>query len=710
MRRPPQTSGGPPPTRTRTATDAAWLVAVPCGLAVLAAIVLLTTPVRELLYPSTPLIRLLPEDANRLRPEPLEGTHYLIALALPLLLTLATVTVARRTPPRDVSGRLRTAGVVGAQLVVLGLVVVCFVGQHEARWRSAYFSLRTLAFALLFAAVLLLALPHVRSRLPAWRFGSARAWRTVLAAVALIAAATWVLPGLNSEQSITWSLLEHDMAFHYDETFAVLNGLTPLANFNAQYASLFLYPLALSLLIFGKTLLAYTLTVSALSALALMAIYGVLRRAAGNALVGLLLFLPFVATTMFNPERLWYAPFSAAIYFPMYPFRYAGPCLLAWLVARHLSRPERAHVWLLFLAGGFVVLNNLEFGVPAFAATIAALLVTTVEYRRRGLLRFGASVGVGVGVALAAVAALTLLRAGLLPALGTMARYSRLYGVSGYSATRMPGILGLPLVIFVTYVAAIATAVVRRLDGAPNRILTGMLAWSGVFGLGAGSYYVTRSVWSMLVLMFSAWVLALALLTLAVLERPRTARNRLPALAVLFGFGLAVCSIAQLPSPSREISRVQRPPPGIVPARISWSGRPSPDPVMRQFVGAVPGPGGTFVMRPGAPIALFQTTGHRIADAYRVVDVVPFTGPESMHTLSDFEHALDVLRDAGGTTVLLEQARVSNLHQVLERRGFRILTHTGVRPSPIEAGLVPPDAIVVGELTKWIDTHVFARG
>ncbi|HEU4703984.1 MAG TPA: hypothetical protein VFS37_15995 [Conexibacter sp.] len=699
--------------RARTASDAAWLVAVPCGLIVLAAIVLLTTPVRELLYPSRPPIRLLPEDANRLRPEPLEGTHYLIALTLPLLLTLATVAVARRIPPRDASERLRTAGVVGAQIVVLGLVVVCFAGQHAERWRSAYFSLPTLATALLFATVMLLVLPRVRSRLPAWHVGRTRTLRIALGTVALVAAAAWLLPGVNSEQSITWSQMEHDMAFHYDETFAVLNGLTPLADFNAQYASLFLYPLALSLLIFGDTLLAYTLTVSALSALALMAVYGVLRRAAGSALVALLLFLPFVATTMFNPERLWYAPFSAAIYFPMYPFRYAGPCLLAWLVARHLGRPGQAHVWLLFLAGGLVVLNNFEFGLPAFAATLAALLATTVDYRRHGLLRLAASVGVGVGAALAAVAALTLLRAGSLPDLGTIARYSRLYGVSGYSATRMPGVVGLPLVIFITYLAAIATAVVRRLDGAPNRVLTGMLAWSGVFGLGAGSYYVTRSVWSMMVLMFSAWALALALLTLAVLERPSGARARragLPALAVLFGFGLTVCSIAQLPSPWRELSRVQRPPLGIVPARISWSEAPSPDPVSRDFVASAPGPDGTFATRPGTPIALFETTGHRIADAYGVVNVVPFTGPESMHTLGDFERALDVLRDAGGSTVLLERARVSNLHRVLERRGFRILTHTGLRPTPVEAGLVPPDAVVVNELTKWVDTRALARG
>jgi hypothetical protein len=698
----------PAPSEGRSGAEAAWLAVLPCALAVLGAIILLATPLSGLLYPSAPPIVLLPEDPETLRPEPLEGTRYLMALALPLLLALATVALAR-LPRRRLDDRARSIAVVIAQVVALAFVAVCFAAQHEARWVIPYFSLATLAFAALFAAAVVLVLPRVQPRLRELRLGRSRAWAVGLGAAALAATVLWILPGVDSEESITWAVMHHDLAFHVDETFAVLNGLTPLADFNAQYASLFPYVIAISLLAFGKTVLVFTIVVCALSVLALVAIYGVLRRAARSSLVALALFVPLLATTLFNPEGAWYARFTPGTYFPMFPFRYGGPYLLAWLLARHLERLGHSRAWPLFVASGLVILNNFEFGMAAFGATLAALLTTSVVYRRAQLLRLAGAVAAGLAVALAAVSVLTLLRAGSLPDLVTMSRFSRLYAVAGYSVAPLPGILGLPLVIFLTYVAAVGTAVARRIDGAPNRVLTGMLAWTGVFGLGTASYYVARSNGSLMPMMFSAWALALALLTLVVLEALRAGRVRqpgLPALAALFGLGLAICSIFQFPYPWTEISRLQTPPPQVTPAPTTWAQPPTREPQVRRFLASTPEPGGRFVVRRGAPIALFVTTGHRIADAYGVVDVVPFTGPESMHTLSEFERALDALRDAGGDTVLLQWQRVVNLHRALERRGFRLLTHAGVRSAPLEArGALPPDATVVEELTKWVDVR-----
>jgi hypothetical protein len=696
-----------------SAAEAAWLAAVPCALALVVAVLLLTDPVSGVLYPSRPTIELLPDDPGSLTPEPLEGTRYVIALLGPLLLALATVVLARARPRLD--AHRRTQLIVATQVLVLALVAVCFAGQHAARWTLQYFTFTTLGVAALLTAGLALAWPYApRLREPLRRRERSRGLRMACGALALAAAVVWLLPGVNTEASINWSVLQYDMAFQFDETFSVINGLTPLADFNAQYASLFPYLIAAAMLAFGKTLLVFTLAVCALSVLALVAVYDVLRRAAHSSLVAVLLFVPFLATSMFNPEGLPFSRFSAGSYFPMFPFRYGGAYLLAWLVAQHLERGRQARLWLVFVAAGLVLLNNFEFGVAAFGATLVTLLVTHVERRRPPLLRLAGSVALGLGVALAAFSTLTLVRAGSLPDVGAMPGYSRLYAVAGYSVAPMPGLIGLPLVIYLTFVAAIGTAVVRALERAPNRVLTGMLAWSGTFGFGAASYYVARSDWSQMPLAFSAWMLALSLLALVVLEGALAGGSRrpgLPALAVLFGIGLAACSLGQSPLPWAEVARIERPPAQMTPIPVerSWSGQPTRAPAERRFIASTPDRDGRFVVRHGAPIALFVTTGHRIADAYGVVDVVPFTGPESMHTLDQLENALDALREAGGTTVLLQHERVEGLHRALERRGFRILTHHGVRRSPIGVG-VPPDAVVVDGLTKWVDTTRAAMG
>jgi hypothetical protein len=686
--------------------DAAWLAAIPCALAAFAAILLLTPPLSPLLYPSAASFHLLPGDLRTLSPEPEEGTRYLLALSGPVLLALATAALTLR-PPR-LPRRARSALVLGTQLLLVGVIVACFVGLHDAHWTIVYFTAGTLFAAALVAAAIVLAATVARVRPDLSRVDRSRAGRAVLAVAAFTAAALWIVPGIDTEESITWSLLHHDVAFQLDETFAVINGLTPLADFHAQYASLLPYVIAGSLLAFGKTVLVFTITVCALSVLVFCAIYDVLRRAARSSLAALALFVPVLATSLFNPENIPFARFTPGTYFPMFPFRYGGAYLLAWLVARRLDAGRRSRDRLLFATGGLVVLNNFEFGVPAFAATVAALLAGGVARRRDELLRFAGDVALGLLVAVAAVSALTLLRAGALPDLAAIPRFARLYAVAGYAVWPIPGLLGLPLIIYLTYVAAIGTAVVRALGHAPNRVLTGMLMWAGLFGLGIGSYYVARSEWSLMPMMFSAWALTLALLTLAVVRELAAGglrRAGLPALAVLFGIGLAVCSIGQFPFPGEQLDRIRTRPPLAQQERIEWSPQPAGEPFEREFIAATVAPDGSFTMRRGAPIALFATTGHRIADAYGVVDVVPFTGHETMHTLDEYERALDALRDAGGNTVLIPWVRVESLHAPLERRGFRIITRSGVRRSPIARGRAPGDAVIVDGLTKWIDMH-----
>jgi hypothetical protein len=682
----------------------AWLAVPWCAAVTALAVHLLGPPLGAALFPF-PNTAFLPGQREFMWPEPTESARYVLALGGPILLACTVAALSRRAP--RLPPVVASVGVALAQAALVAVLVACFVGQHDSQWTTSYFNARTLVVAAFGAIVLLVAARWMRSRdRSRLRLPESPTRRRTIGVVAALVTAIWLLPGVNTATSMDWAYTAHDAAFYFDETLAVLNGLTPHVDFNAQYASLQPFVLGLSLLTFGKTVLVYTITACAITALALMAIYGVLRRATGSAATAFALYLPVMATSLFVVPLLSSGSmrFTAGVYFAMFPLRYAGPCLLAWLVARHLGRERTPPSWPLFLAAGLVVIDNLEFGVAALGATVAALLCTSVRLAPRELLRLAASVAAGLAAALALLTLLGLVRSDSLPDLAAAASFARLYGVVGYYVTPLVGLFGLPFVIYLTYVAAIATATVRAVRRAPGRVLTGMLAWAGVFGLGSAPYYVARSFPFQLPMLFATWALALALLAFVALRHIASAQRFSPAsLVPLFGLGLAACSLAQMPAPWAQIQRIERPPPGTRLMEVAWSRPPPQDAGARDFFAAI-FDGKRFVVEPGAPVALLITTGHYIADAYGVRNVVPYTGPDSIHTLGELRASLDVLRDAGGNTVVMPLERLPTLGPLLRARGFALLTRDGLRSSWPDEG-APEGTVVLTGFVKLVDVR-----
>jgi hypothetical protein len=305
-------------------------------------------------------------------------------------------------------------------------------------------------------------------------------------------------------------------------------------------------------------------------------------------------------------------------------------------------------------------------------------------------------------------------RAGSLPQLGRLVSYARIYAIGGYAQMPIPGVLGVHLLIYLTYVAAILVATVRALRGAQNRVLTGMLAWAGVFGLGAGAYWVGRSHPTTLVYEFAAWGLALVLLTLVAvgeLRARRPARTAIGALVVLFSFGVMTCSLAQAPAPWEQLARLRAPfvatPDEPDPNPLAASPRPS----TRRFVASLADGPSRFVVRRGAPVAILLTNGHRVADAYGVVNVSPYSGAESLETLERIEETVDALRRAGGNTIILPNPVNPGILPVLKRLGFYELTQRGLRPFKLNQ----PLALFVpwpggGSISKAVDMrHLHPR-
>jgi hypothetical protein len=662
----------PAPAAALTAGQTAWLAAMPAALLGALAIGVLGPPLGEaLLAPRT--ARFWEAFSFAVLPEPAEQGRFLIALLVPLLLVGLTVVGVRRTRARRASEAVELA-VVAIQLAAAAFVVVCLLRQQEVFGPFApphelsppvhgVFTLSTLLVAATAAVAAVGAIRGTRVRAACARWmRDTRARRLVAGAVAVAAIAIWLLHAFNTEHTIKLAFEEvlYNTYFTYDETFAVLDGRSPLVDFAAQYGSLWPYVFAAIMSVIGTSLGVWVALALTTTGLGMLAIYAVLRRAAHSALGGLLLFLPILATSFLILEGTRQNRYTFATYFGAFPMRYAGPSILAWLVARHLGDEWPRRAWPLFLAAGLVALNNADAGVAALGATLAAPLWGAAPTRAR-LGRLALEAVAGLAAAFALVSLLTLARAGELPHPSLLVRYARLFARTGFAQYPMPG-LGLHVVIYLTYLAAIGVATVRALRAERERLLTGMLAWSGVFGLGAGAYFAGRSTPDDLPAMFLPWGLALALLLIPALGAIREATWRRPpiaAAACLFGFLAMACSLAQTPAPWEQLQRLQRTARPILAAPLG-------QPLVARTT------------HPGEPVAILNLLGHRIGANVGVENVAPYSNAESMPTAEQLDETLAQLREAGGSKVFLDlETTRRELREALAGEGFRRTARDG---------------------------------
>jgi hypothetical protein len=646
---------------------AAWLAAVPAALATLAAIVVLGPPLGRLLLP-VPHFGFWPQVEWGVLPEPTEQARFLIALTAPLLLSGLTILLARR-PPRLLARP--AAGLAGAaELAGILIVAGCFVAQRLQPGQSytnpeqtvTYFTLPTLLVAAAIAAALVAGARSARwrARFAAWAAES-RGRRVGAALVALALTAITLLPAINTDASIVDAVepVRFHLQFTYDESMAVLDGRSPLGNFAAQYASLWPYVLAGGMSVLGSQLVVFTGLMAALNGVTLLALFAVLRRLTRSSIAALALFAPLLATSAFRLHGDDVQHFSLINYFGVLPLRYAGPFLLAWLTARHLdgARPHRA--WPLFLVGGLVLLNNTDFGIAAVGATLAALLWTRAGRGAVGLPRLALEAAAGLGGALAIVIVLLLARTGSPPQFALLFRYARIFVLGGFSMLPMRPVVGFSTVIFLTYVSAVGIATVRALRGDPDRLMTGLLAWIGVFGLGAGSYYVGHSLSELLTYTFPCWALAVTLLTILALRGLAARAHRRPVpseIACLFAFGLLACSLAQTPLPWVQARR-------LAVHAAPYFAQP---------------PGQAFVAahtRRGESVLILTTLGHRMAVNLGLEDVETYTGSRSVQTVEQLEDSVTALSRAGGSKAFVWLQETYAGLQAALARDFTLRAH-----------------------------------
>jgi hypothetical protein len=644
--------------RPLAADEIAWLLLVPAAACVVVAIRLLARPLGRLLV-SRAHYHFFPIVAP-IEPIPIHQAGYLIAVALMIGLAGVALVVARR-PPR-MSAPLVVRLVLATQAAGVALVAWCWIAQrhlHIVRFPTrVYFTAPTVAVAAVLAVATSVAATRPAARGLLARTRGARLARRGCLAVAVLLTVVWLLPSLFTDGDIGLALIgvTHHIRYTFDESMAVLDGRSPLVDF-AGYTSLWPYVVALPLAALGASVGAFTGLMTSLTALALLAVYGVLRRVTRHPLAALLLYAPFLATSLFivtgSVER-----YTFGNYYAEFPLRYAGPYFLAWLTARRIEgeRPRRLDV--LFAIAGLVLINNVEFGLPALLATVLALLAAQRPARLRETWPLLRSLGVGVAIAFALVCALTLARAGTLPRFGVFLQYASVFGFAGFGRVPVPT-LGLHLVIALTLVGALLTAAVRVARNASDRLLTAMLAWIGIFGLGAAQYFANRPGPDVLIAFFSIWALALALLVVVAARALAGTRDRrlllIPALAVLFGFGLACASLAQVPLPWQQVQRLER-----VTSAPAMKLLP-----VRDFVAAR--------THRGERIALFLALGHRVAREAGVVDVEVSAGLDLMPTAEQVNSSLHALRREGGRKVFIGEFVWPEMPGALAAAGYQEL-------------------------------------
>jgi hypothetical protein len=687
-----------PPAQIDALPTIAWLLVLPCAALTAAVVLLLGPPLSHVLYPKPLPFTYLPNVIQH--PEPVEGTRYVLALGAPVLLAAGIALAARRPSLPRVAGA--TAGAI--ELLLVGLVAACLIRQREAGWELAFFAWWQLLAGALIAAALALA---ARRGWLARRPPEPRTLRVAIPILLVLLTGAWFLSFVNTDRSIWWAGDPYNSGFMFDETFAVLNGLTPFVDFTPAYGSLWPFLGAPWLQLFGDSLLAFTFALWALCIVTVLAIYAALRRVTQSALAALALTLPIMAFCFFAAVREVHHPLAI---FQEMPLRNVGPFVVAWLLARRLDRPRGA-TWPLFLVAGLVTLNNVEFGLAALAGAVVALVWTASPLDGRRLARILGSAALGLAGAYVVLAAVTLIRAGALPDLDRALTYARVFGMGGFGLDPMPHLIGLPLVVYLTYAGALAVATVRAMMGAPNRVLTGMLAWSALYGFGSGAYYMGESVPRGIPTTFPPWSFALALLTIVALQQLSGRARRVPsiaALTVLFGFGAIASFVLDPPAsiaPWRQVATIRHQPPDPQIEQIMEIGTllsAPPDPAFLEFVGSAPEAHGRFVIARGQPIALLWSTGHVIAEGYGLQNVVPLVG-ESILTVEQLEETLRTLRTAGGSTVLVPDLILRRLTQPLVARGFQVLTRSGYRLGIPDKTFPAAEVVHVHGLTKWVD-------
>lgn len=629
---------------------------------------------------------------SSLAPEPLEQARYLLAVTAPVaLIALSTAATSAPSLRRAARRRFMVVMAVIIQILILALVALSWWRQNSA---YRYFRTWQLYLSLSGAITAVALMPRSGHRRPTGR--NAGHEKGAAIAIAVLATLAGLSYSIFRDANIGSALkdVQGILPFPFEEFAAVSQGRTGLVDFFPQYTVVLPYLTAVPLKMLGPSIGAFTGAMYLVSAVALTAVFFAFTRLTGHPGSALGLYLPFLLITLYPAGRQADQVFNSSNYYPAMPLRYFGPMLLMGLVARYLQKPSPRALFGTFLLAGFVVLNNFEFGLPALAAAATAVTLGHATGKRLSLRDALARIAVAaaaVSSSLGIFTAFTLARAGRAPSFGSLLYFTRQFALNGFFMLPMPA-LGLHTVVYLTFAAALVLAGIRALalhdpGGGADRIRTGLLAYSGVFGLGALAYYAGRSHPLVLVSIFPAWGLALCLLAWEAWTSRSIVRSsspwmrpfwRIPALLVLFHVGLFLSTL-----PDQSLIFRQ-------PARIAGASAPRifEATAMKQLIRDCAGRAERTM--------IFYPLGYRLAGQTGVQNFFPYNSPVSIVTAEQLGTIVKMAKRQRVQSIFSGRLR-PEIAQGLSDAGFRpvlIRTNPSFRPDLAFVGVQP-------ELVYW---------
>jgi hypothetical protein len=389
-----------------------------------------------------------------------------------------------------------------------------------------------------------------------------------------VCVSVWVLfHSVFTEGSLQYasSPVTYHLPFAYNEFIPVLQGATPLVDFNPQYARLLPLVAIPVFKIFGFSILSFTVFMAALNTIALLATARILELIAKSRFKAALFFWTLVGLAVYRDPSDTYL--SSVTYHALGPIRTLLPVLSFWLLGEQMNRPCITHLCAAVSMATLAFVNNTDFGLPAWAAIHLGLFLQVLQQDRTNRtdrnrkplsrnLKVTATAALAATIAtLGACLAFWLARAGW-PDFSKASDFQKIFALHGFYMLPLPPV-GIYLSVLGVLVATLASGfrgfLARRSltiqDSNPLDIWAPFRAALGIFALGAFFYYVGRSHPKVLAATF--WPLSLCLATLA-FKNPLSFKNdwaRTFILSLFFISGLqGLPSIRDTITKARQLS------------------------------------------------------------------------------------------------------------------------------------------------------------
>ncbi|MEN9722438.1 MAG: hypothetical protein RJB38_424 [Pseudomonadota bacterium] len=346
--------------------------------------------------------------------------------------------------------------------------------------------------------------------------------------------------------AIAHGTTQYHMEFVRNEFAAVASGKSILVDIFPLYSRILPYLAQPYFNYFGLTWNTYTLLMALMNATALLCCARIIRLIFKKPLHATVIFLCFSGLAVWRDPAFY--KFSTITYHAIGPIRILLPAITLWLLIEHFHSGHRVWRYLCWIAASLGVINNPDFGLPAFAAAT----LTTLSLNKRRL-PITIEAAISFIVILLIFVGGTWLRSGSLPELSRAFEFQKIFAKHGYFM--LPMGVGLHFAIIGIFVAGLFLGISRleAEEKSRNPALTALTLASSIFALGATTYFMGRSHPRVTPALF--WPLGLVLVPLVAIAKdyrsslPRRARSLLRIPLLLLGAFL-VAGLQNFPNPS----------------------------------------------------------------------------------------------------------------------------------------------------------------